>query len=247
MKPQMYERFERLEDSHWWFEGRRRIIREVLRRHLLPRQQRRILDVGCGTGGMFPLLAEFGAVEGAEYSADARERAARRFPGHPVHPCELPRGLPAGEWDALTAFDVLEHVEDSIGALTELRSRLVFDGQLVVTVPAFQFLWSQHDDVNEHKRRYTRTQLVSHLSSAGLRVTWVSYFNSLLFPAVVAARFLENALPSLFRPKETDSNLEETPALLNQLLTQVFASERLALGLTRLPAGVSLIAVAQRG
>lgn len=244
MTPGLYEAHDRLEDRHWWFEGRRRVIRSVLKRHLLPRAGRRLLDVGCGTGGMFPLLSEFGEVSGAEYSDDARARAIARFPGRRIERCALPDVLPDGAWDVVTAFDVIEHVDEPIAALRAMKERLPFDGQIVVTVPAFQFLWSRHDDANAHKRRYGRMQLVSHLSSAGLKVTFASYFNTLLFPAVAGARALEKLFPGRFA--RGDSDLEETREPVNTLLTQVFGSEALAVGRSSLPFGVSLIAVAQR-
>jgi len=245
VNPQEYEKHDKLEDTHWWFEGRRRVIREVLKRHLLPRSQRRILDVGCGTGGMLPMLSEVGEVEGAEYSADARERAKVRVPHFAVQPCELPHELPSGERDLITAFDVIEHLDEPIESLKAFRERLVFDGQVVVTVPAFQFLWTRHDEQLHHKRRYTRLQLVSHLSAAGLRVTFASYFNSVLFPAVAGVRMLQRMFPSRFDTGESD--LEETSEPVNFVLKHVFGAERLAVGRTKLPVGVSLIAVAQRG
>ena len=174
MNPEMYDAHDRLEDRHWWFEGRRRVIREVLQRHLLPRAKRRILDVGCGTGGMFPMLGQFGEVDGAEHSPDALARARRKFPKRRIETCSLPDQLPEGMWDVVTAFDVIEHLDDPIASLRSMRSRLPFDGQVVVTVPAFQFLWSKHDEVNHHRRRYSRLDLVSQLSTAGLRVTFCS-------------------------------------------------------------------------
>ena len=125
-----------------------------------------------------------------------------------------------------------------------MRSRLPFDGQVVITVPAFQFLWSHHDEVNHHRMRYSRMDLVSQLSTAGLRVTFVSYYNTLLFPAVAGARLMERLMPSRFAQKET-SDLEETPGPINRVLTTLFGSERLAVGRAQLPFGVSLIAVAQ--
>lgn len=245
MNPELYDAHDRLEDRHWWFEGRRRVIREVLQRHLLPRAKRRLLDVGCGSGGMFPLLSEFGEVDGAEASPDALERARRKFPGHRIESCNLPHALPEGTWDVVTAFDVIEHLDEPIESLRAMRSRLPFDGQVVVTVPAFQFLWSHHDDVNQHRRRYSRLELVSQLSSAGLRVSFVSYYNTLLFPAVAGARLLERLLPSRFATS-ADSDLDETPGPLNRVLTTLFGGERLAVGRASLPFGVSLIAIAQR-
>jgi SAM-dependent methyltransferase len=245
MTPELYEAHDRLEDRHWWFEGRRRVIREVLQRHLLPRARRTLLDVRCGTGGMFPLLSEFGDVDGAEASPDALERARRKFPLRRIEPCALPDTLPAGTWDVVTAFDVIEHLDEPIAALRAMRARLPWDGQVVVTVPAFQFLWSHHDEANQHRRRYSRLQLVSELSSAGLKVTFVSYFNTLLFPAVAGVRLLERLL-SARAPKAGQTDLEETREPVNRLLTTLFGAERFAVGRAQLPFGVSLIAVAQK-
>lgn len=240
----MYEAHDRLEQSHWWFEGRRRVIGAVMKRHLLPRSDRRLLDVGCGTGGMFPLLSTFGTVDGAEFSGDARARAHAKFPERRIEPCVLPNELPKGEWDVLTAFDVIEHVEEPIESLRTMRARLPHDGQLVITVPALQFLWSKHDELNQHRRRYSRTMLVSQLGAAGFRVTFVSSFNSILFPVVAAARVMEKLMPSRFEPEGSD--LEATREPFNTVLTEVFGSERFAVGRLSLPIGVSLIAVAHR-
>jgi trans-aconitate methyltransferase len=195
---------------------------------------------------MFPMLSGFGAVDGAEASPDALERARRKFPDRRIESCDLPSRLPEGTWDVVTAFDVIEHLDQPIESLRTMRQRLPFDGQVVVTVPAFQFLWSHHDVVNHHRRRYSRMELVSQLSSAGLRVTFCSYYNTLLFPAVAAARIAEKLLPSGLM-KQGDSDLEETSAPINRVLTALFGSERLAVGRTQLPFGVSLIAVAQPG
>jgi 2-polyprenyl-3-methyl-5-hydroxy-6-metoxy-1,4-benzoquinol methylase len=192
---------------------------------------------------MFPMLMEFGEVDGAEASPDALARARRKFPGHRIESCALPHTLPQGTWDVVTAFDVIEHLDEPIESLRLMRTRLPFDGQVVVTVPAFQFLWGHHDEVNQHRRRYSRLELVSQLSSAGLRVTFCSYYNALLFPAVAGARLLERFLPS--KARSEDSDLEETPGPVNRVLTTLFGSERLAVGRASLPFGVSLIAVAQ--
>lgn len=243
MNPELYDAHDRLEENHWWFEGRRQVIREVMKQHLLPRASRRILDMGCGTGGMFPLLTEFGAVDGAEASPDALERARRKFPGKRIETCALPDGIPDGTWDLVTAFDVVEHLDQPIESLRNMREHLAWDGQMVITVPAFQFLWSSHDEVNHHRRRYDRVQLVSHLSSAGLKVTFTSYFNSWLFPAVAAARLVQRVLPAR---KEATGNLDETREPINAALKALFGSEKHLVKRASLPFGVSLIAVAQR-
>jgi|APLak6261675434_1056106.scaffolds.fasta_scaffold01230_2 2-polyprenyl-3-methyl-5-hydroxy-6-metoxy-1,4-benzoquinol methylase len=244
MESAEFEKHERHEANHWWFEGRRRCIASVLETRLKPAAARTLLDVGCGTGGMFPMLARFGVVSGAEYSSDARERAQRRFPEVSISRCELPDDLPAGPYTVVTAFDVIEHVDDPVGALRSMSQRLAPDGQLVVTVPAFQFLWSQHDVSLHHRRRYSRELLVEHMTAAGLRVTFESYFNTALFPVVLAARLAGRVLPRPTTPHDTD--LRPLPGPFNAALTRLFGSESKVLARGRLPVGVSLIAVGER-
>ena len=239
----MYEEHERLERNHWWFEGRRQIIREVMRRHLPPRSDRRLLDVGSGTGGMFPMLSEFGTVEGAESSPDARQRSLRRFSQFAVHACELPRGLPEGRWDVVTTFDVLEHLDEPVETLRAMRDRMSPDGCVVVTVPAMPQLWSHHDVLNEHRRRYTQSLLIEHLKAAGLETRFASHYNSLLLPAVAASRLVAN----LFNIKGTGDDIQEPPRLINAALKRLFGSERKIVASSGLPLGVSLIAVAGSG
>ena len=117
MDPHLYEVHERLEADNWWFEARRQIIKEALQRAAPGRTDLKLLDVGSGTGGMAPMLSGFGQVEGVEGSPDALERARRRFPDFTFHPGELPDGLPQGHWNLITAFDVLEHLDQPVAAL----------------------------------------------------------------------------------------------------------------------------------
>ncbi|MGV3620985.1 MAG: class I SAM-dependent methyltransferase [Archangium sp.] len=241
MEDSEFEKHEQLEAEHWWFEGRRRCIAAALDTHLKPASSRTILDVGCGTGGMFDMLKRYGTVEGAEYSPDARARATRRFPDVKVSPCELPDTLPDGKFTIVTAFDVVEHLDDPVASLRALRARIAGGGQLVVTVPAYQFLWSEHDVALHHRRRYTRGLLRKHLNEAGFHTTWDSYFNTTLFPVVAAARLKERVLGRA----EGQSDLQPAPALANFLLTRVFGNEGFVLKRARLPFGVSLIAVAE--
>jgi SAM-dependent methyltransferase len=245
MDPSEFEKHERLEETHWWFEGRRRCIAAVLDAHVRSQAGRRILDVGCGTGGMFPMLARYGTVSGAEFSADARERAHRRFPDVEVSECALPDRLPDGPFELITAFDVVEHLDDPVASLRALGKRLAPGGQLVVTVPAFQFLWSQHDVVLQHRRRYSEPLLRQHLTGAGFQVSYLSFFNTGLFPAVAAARAL-GRITNGSGGGGGDSDLKALPGPLNTALTLFFGAEAHLLKRTRLQVGVSLIAVAEQ-
>lgn len=184
------------DERHWYFAGRRRVVNAVLTQHLLPRTARRILDVTHEAEGLRPLVATFGAVTHAWWSA-----------------------LPSGKWDVACAFDALAPVS-GIDTLSTLREHLVWDGQVVVTAPSLP--------------GYTRTQLVSHLSSAGFQVTFVSHFNAVLLPAVVASRALGGLIP---KPRSE---------LLNRALTELFGAESFLIGRASVPVGAAIIAVAQR-
>jgi trans-aconitate methyltransferase len=191
---------------------------------------------------MLPLLAEFGEVEGVESSERALAHCRRRLPEARIHQGHLPDGIPTGaRFDLVTAFDVLEHLEDPVTTLRALREVMAPGGALVCTVPAFQFLWSGHDVVNQHHRRYTRPTLRAHLEAGGFELTHESYFNALLFPAVAAVRLFRKLVPE----RTPGSDLDMPPAPLNRLLAALLSSERHAAARTTVPFGVSLLAVAK--
>ena len=246
MEAHLYEEMARVEDHHWWFRGRRAVIRSVLRQRLGAGSARRILDVGCGTGSMLPLLREFGSVEGLDGSAAALAYArARLGDGVRLHQGQLPGALPPGPFDVVTAFDVLEHLPQPVETLREVRAALAPGGRVVLAVPAFGFLWSHHDVVHHHLRRYTLPTLRAHVEAAGLRLTWHSYFNSVLFAPVAAVRVAQRLLPTRGGP--ATSHLELGPRWLNATLEALFSAEARVLPRVRLPFGVSLFAIAEPG
>ena len=241
MDERLYRDFDRLEDRHWWFEGRRRILSQIIARWRDPSPTAQVLDIGCGTGGMIPMLREFGIAEGMDGSPAAIGFARERLgPEVPLHLGRLPDGIPSGrKWDLIGAFDVLEHVEEPVGALKAIRGALSAQGTFVCTVPAFPFLWSEHDELNHHFRRYGTDLLRQQLVAAGFAVQFISYFNALLFPPIVAVRLVKRLFPS----RRLRSDAAEVPALLNKVLTRLFSFERYALPRISLPLGLSLVAV----
>jgi SAM-dependent methyltransferase len=244
MERSLYEEHADLEQTHWWFVGRRAVVAGVLDRWLAPTtSRRRIIDAGSGTGGMLPLLSAYGDVRGIESEPIAVEWSRANYPDHPVTVGDLPDDLPSDvEVDLITAFDVIEHLDDDVHVLRAMRGRLRPDGALVVTVPALPWLWSNHDDRNGHRRRYTMKSLRGALEAGGYCIDHISSFNTVLLPAVAAVRATQR-----FRRSVDDASSDFTMPnrLVNRVLTMVFSLERRWVARLRIPLGVSIIAVAR--
>jgi SAM-dependent methyltransferase len=239
-----YSRYYEYEDSHWWFLGRRRVFLRLLDRYLAPAangRQRRVLDVGCGTGTMLRELRRYGAVKGVDADEQAVQLSRRRGieDVEQVDPGPLPFG--DGSFELVTALDVVEHVDDDVAMLADLRRVLVPGGTLLVSVPAFAFLWGAQDEIAHHKRRYRAPELRERLLEAGFEIRRLSYFNSLLFPPIAAIRVLRPFKPG----SAARSDFEMTkPGRLNAVLARVFAAEAPLVERMNLPVGVSIVALA---
>jgi SAM-dependent methyltransferase len=240
MKAVAYDLMSELEDSHWWYRARRLIVSEIIMRFVPPSSD--VIDYGAGTGGTADSLKELGYnVVAADISEEALE--ACRVRG--LETLNLKdESLASGSADCILAGDVLEHVDDDIALLFALRRALRPEGLLVVTVPAYEFLWSGEDYVSEHLRRYTRKSLLKRLDLAGFRVVWCSYFNTLLFPVIASVRITKRLL---FPREMYRSDVASLPEWQNELLVKLFASERHFLPRMSFPVGASLLAVARIG
>jgi SAM-dependent methyltransferase len=238
---ELYERqTHEVEDLHWWYRGRRRVIAEALRRLELPADVR-ILDAGCGSGRNMVDLAGFGTVTGLELADASVAKARDRAVGNVVQGTLDAMPFEAASFDLAVSFDVIEHLEDDHLALSELRRVVAPGGRLLVTVPAYPVLWSQHDVVNHHFRRYTLRTLETAAGAAGWQTVSSTYFNGLLLPAAVAHRGFQR-----LRPPTDDalSDLERTPGRLNGVLEWPLLLEaRLVAAGRRIPAGLSLMAL----
>lgn len=240
MDASIYQRMAEIDRTHWWFAARRRIVTALIRAHAPRSSGLKILEVGCGTGSNIAMLQAFGSVDAVEPDDFARAFASTRS-GVVVKGGYLPDGvaLADGHYDLIVLLDVLEHIPDDLPALTALRTKLAPGGRLLVTVPAMPWLWSAHDVAHHHQRRYTATTLKRVFAEAGFRVRHRSYFNTLLFPMIVAVRALHK-----LTGKEGGDDAIPGP-LVNRLLERLFGAERHLVARGSLPFGVSLALVAE--
>ena len=241
MERVVFERMAEQDQHHWWFVARRRILAELIRRVIKPVKRARVLEVGCGTGHNLEMLGGFGTLDACELDAIARGMASDRL-GRPVLEARLPdlSMFKAGSYDIVALLDVLEHVPDDAGSLKAIRKLLKPGGALLLTVPANKWMWSAHDVAHHHFRRYSKGELGRLLSAAGYEVQLHSYFNSLLFPLVAAARIVGKL-------RGNESADDAMPgAKVNAALEQIFSLESGLIGRIPMPFGVSLVAVARR-
>jgi SAM-dependent methyltransferase len=239
MERVVYQQMAELDDRHWWYRARRRIIADLIRREAHLPSNAQILEIGCGTGHNLAMLSSFGHVDGLELDDEARAISEKRL-GRTIMSSPLPQlaGVADRHYDLVGAFDVIEHIEDDDAALASIATKLKPGARFMMTVPAHQWMWSAHDAVNHHKRRYSRRSLKALIEGSPMKLDKLGYFNSLLFPLAVAER-----AASRLRGKE-DADVTLPPAALNLALEKVFAAERYLAGRLPLPPGLSLFAVA---
>jgi SAM-dependent methyltransferase len=232
----------RVEQSHWWHIGRRKILAgfvEEICSHVTDRRPR-ILDVGCGTGANLLMLSKYGDAEGVDVSEDAlafcRERGLDRVK------LGAAEALPYddGTFDLVTALDVVEHLDDDLGGLREMRRVLRPGGRVLLFVPTFMFLWGLQDDVSNHRRRYRLSELRRLLEDAGFVMERATYANITFFLPILVVRKLMRLTGM---KAESENNI--TVSSLNGVLGRMFGAESWILRYMNLPFGVSGLCVAR--
>ncbi len=239
MNPEYGERYRELYEKHWWWLARTEFIVETLRRLQPQNGWKRILDIGCGDGLFFPRLREFGEVEGVEPFSELIN------PANPdrnnIYVCPFDHNFqPRKQYSLILMLDVLEHLEDPVGALRHVRSLLQPDGAVLITVPAFMAIWTNHDVVNHHYTRYIKARLVSITREAGLRVKKAHYLYHWAFPTKMILGIAERSL-----------RLQPKPANLpgrwvNATLFHLSRLEQKTISRLPMPFGSSLVAIIER-
>ncbi|MGQ9898116.1 MAG: methyltransferase domain-containing protein [Acidobacteriota bacterium] len=236
-----------LETTYWWFVGRRALVRDwvaaALRHQPVAASERWLLDAGCGTGANADMLRAFGRVIGTDISPQALHWSRQRGLAH-LACCRVEKLCFADDtFDIVTALDMLEHVEDDMAALAELHRVCKPGSAVIITVPAYGFLWSPHDEVLHHRRRYAPRELRDKLQATGFEVERLSHFMCGLFLPVLLLRFWQSLRKQGIHPQ---SDLRPLPRWLNRLLGQLLQVERWLIGFFNLPIGVSLICTARK-
>jgi SAM-dependent methyltransferase len=242
--PSLFTTFATIERSHWWFIARRRIVMELVGRYLPPGES--VVDVGCGTGFILEAAGQRYQAWGVDPSPLAvtmcRERGLDRVAEGSAEDLSM---IPKGYFAGVLLLDVLEHLDDDLLALQQARNVLALGGIVFISVPAFKLLWSRHDVVNQHRRRYRLPELEKLLADAGFEVLRISYFNARLFPVAALSRVV-------FRALGWDPLLQlRVPApWLNRALARVFEGEKSRLAGPSVrrpyPFGLSILAVARK-
>jgi len=247
MQQHTYSIMHRVEETHWWFVGRRKIIESflkpvcaALKGNARGDEPLTILDVGCGTGANLEMLSQFGKAEGVDVSEEALEFCRARGLAQVKQGAAEALPYKSGSFDLVTGLDVVEHLDDDVAGLKEMRRVLRPDGKAVLFVPAFMFLWGVQDDISNHRRRYTMTGLKEAVTKAGFEVERASYVNLSFFAPIFFGRLLMRVTG--LRPA-SENNI--TIGALNGVLGKLFGAERFLLRRLKFPFGVSIICVAR--
>ena len=248
MKEYYYDEYFFIEQSHWWFTARRRILARLIKKYSAGRNEKRILDLGTGTGVMLQQSSGADLTVGLDREARAikfcRERGIRNLVRGNVE--YLP--IKDGAFDLIFCLDLLEHIGNDRRALEEIFRVCRKGGFILITVPAFQFLWGEQDEINEHVRRYTAKELTAKIGSSDLiAIRKITYFNSFLFPPIAGFRMLRK----IFKPEKKKGKLRSDFSLtgagkINTLLQFIFGLEQWPLLYINFPFGVSLCCIAQK-
>ncbi len=244
MDKNYYKEYYILEREHWWFKARAKIITSLIINSLKnnKKDHLNILNIGAATGKTSELLYAFGNVISLEYDKDCCEFANNNLNLNIINGSILELPFSSEEFDLVCAFDVIEHVQDDLLGASEMKRVCKKGGTIVVSVPAFMLLWSHHDEVNHHYRRYTMSSLKKLFSKTNLTPIRATYFNTILFIPILIFRLISKLLPSkLIRiGAGSDATLNSNNSIASKILYRIFEFELILLKYFNLPYGVSI-------
>lgn len=248
MEKDVYSEFLNLEKNHWWFIGRRKIFFTLLDQFFNEKRGIRILDVGCGPGEMIQPLSKYGKVFALDFSPNALEYCFDRGYRFLINGDATSLPVKNSAFDFISLFDTIEHIDNDTAVLKECCRLLEDKGLIIITLPAYNFLYSNNDRAAHHKRRYTTSEIRRKVESAGFRVRKLTYINTWLFPIILFSLFfikLKEATFPVRNPDKTNISFS-VPKSLNTVLSRIFCSESYLLKRISFPFGHSLICIAEK-
>ncbi len=237
-----------LETNHWWFKARIEILAHLIRKKNITQGDRpKILNVGVASGGTTRMLEKFGSVTSLEYDKDCCDYLRNVAKIDVVEGSLTNLPFENNTYDLVCAFDVIEHIEDDSKAMEEIYRVLKINGHAMITVPAYQFLWSNHDVINHHYRRYSKIRL-RNLISKNLKIEYLTFFNTILFLPITFARIIGRIKKTEENPSQikSDFDFQKNSKLLNRIFYKIFRLEKKILPSIKLPFGVSILTICSK-
>lgn len=241
MNEYLLGKFNQVEKYHWWWEGRRKLVTSLLKDY----EVKRVLDIGCGTGEtliyikkMYPQSKVYGIDSSRKAVGYARSRGLKNI--HHADATKLP--FPSSSFDTVLLLDVMEHIKDDELVMKELKRVLKKSGVAIITTPAVPWIWSKHDTMQGHVKRYMKRDFKRLAEKSGMELSFISYFNLFLFVPIALIRLVSN-LPFLQNYASYDNYINYNIAnqnCINNLLTKLFTFEVSLLSFVRFPIGVSI-------
>lgn len=234
MEKKVYKDMIEQEKNHWWFKARREIIEQELQKLNLPANAK-ILEIGCGVGGNLELLQKFGNVQAMELDDFSLDYIKKEL-NIDVKKGFLPNNFPYNEsFDLICMFDVLEHIKEDMLSLDILKNYLSKNGKIILTIPAYQWLYSTHDKLLHHHRRYYKSELIRNIENLNYKVSRSSYFNTLLFPLVIVSRLLD-----IINPSNESLGYGTPHRFINTVFYKIFRMEKFILNKFSFKVGTSI-------
>ena len=236
-------------ESSFWVRSRNRLFKRFVEDHLLTSGKTRFLEIGCGTGGFIQKIAENQnlKITGSEIYLKGLLLAKRKLPNVDFVQFDVTRGVVGDEFDLIVAFDVVEHIENDVAALSNINKMLCKGANLIVTVPQHMFLWSRLDEIVKHKRRYSRRELIRKLHESGFDVTYCTSFVFTLFPLMLVSRMFDKGRNQAQADGVALENRVKFSGVLNWIFDQFMRIDEafIKMGMS-LPFGGTLVVIAKK-
>lgn len=245
MEKEKYQRMFSLEENYWWFRAKRKFIDFFIKKFISKHSNLNkfiMLDVGCGSGIMLNNLNKYGTAIGVDNSYEGIKFCQIR--GHKLVVVGDALNLPFKDnsFDIITCLDVMEHLEDDSTLLAEIYRICKKMGMVIITAPAYKFLWGYHDEIHHHKRRYTKRMLREKICNTNFNIYKITYINTILFPMVLIFRIIKRYI---IKESQADDFIS-VPSILNKILFFIFSGEIYLINKINLPYGVSLFCILTR-